>query len=175
MARQTGTDAANGSGGSSAGRTEPNAKFNQTSFLYGGNAAYVEQLQADFERDPNSVDPEWRAFFAQLGDDRAAVETSASGPHWRKPNWPVAANGELISALDGDWAKTTEGAKPGARPDRGAKPELAGKPADGAAPADVQRATRDSVRALMMIRAYRMRGHLHARSGSARHRTAKGQ
>jgi 2-oxoglutarate dehydrogenase E1 component len=159
MARQNGTDAANGSGGSSAGRTEPNARFNQTSFLYGGNAAYVEQLQADFERDPNSVDPEWRAFFGQLHDDRAAVETSANGPHWRKPNWPVVANGELISALDGDWAKTAEGAKP----ERGAKPEAAAKPADGAAPADVRRATRDSVRALMMIRAYRMRGHLHAR------------
>ena len=112
MARQNGTEAANGSGGASAGRSEPNAKFKQTSFLYGGNAAYVEQLQADFERDPNSVDPEWRAFFAQLADDRGAIERNASGPQWRKPNWPVAANGELISALDGDWAKTPMRAGP---------------------------------------------------------------
>src|SRR5690606_31957258 len=29
--------------------------------------------------------------------------------------------------------------------------------------ADVQQATRDSVRAIMLIRAYRMRGHLHAK------------
>ncbi len=174
MARQNGTDAANGSGGSGAGRSEGNDKFAQTSFLYGGNAAYVEQLQADFERDPNAVDPEWRAFFAQLNDDRAAVESSAGGPHWRKPNWPPVANGELVSALDGDWGQA-EGIKPGAKAERGPKPEL-GKPERGAdaatlptpaaiatPAADVQRATRDSVRALMMIRAYRMRGHFHAK------------
>ena len=32
-----------------------------------------------------------------------------------------------------------------------------------AAPADVHQSTRDSVRAIMLIRAYRMRGHLHAK------------
>ncbi|MFM9973904.1 MAG: 2-oxoglutarate dehydrogenase E1 component, partial [Beijerinckiaceae bacterium] len=43
--------------------------------------------------------------------------------------------------------------------------KLGKKSAEVAAPAsqqDIQQATRDSVRALMMIRAYRMRGHLHA-------------
>ncbi len=162
MARQNGNETANGSGGASAGRSERNAKFAQTSFLYGGNAAYVEQLQAAFERDPNSVEPEWRAFFGELKDDRRAVEINANGPRWQKPNWPLAPNGELISALDGDWsqmeAKPGLAAKPAAKAE--AKPETT--PAASAAP-DVLRATRDSVRALMMIRAYRMRGHLHAR------------
>ncbi len=46
----------------------------------------------------------------------------------------------------------------------------AGKPA---AAADIQQATRDSVRALMMIRAYRMRGHLHANL-DPRHRAQEG-
>ena len=65
MARQNGTEAANGSAGSSSGsgasRTAANAGFLDSSFLYGGNAAYVEQLQAAYEADPTSVAPEWRA------------------------------------------------------------------------------------------------------------------
>ncbi|VFU09842.1 2-oxoglutarate dehydrogenase E1 component [Methylocella tundrae] len=165
MARQNGTDTANGSGGASAGRSEPNAKFAQTSFLYGGNAAYVEQLQAAYERDRNAVDPEWRSFFEQLNDERAAVETSANGPHWRAPNWPLTPNGELISALDGNWGKPDLTAKAAAKGDQKAeaKPAIEAKPGSAVPGPDVQRATRDSVRALMMIRAYRMRGHLHAK------------
>jgi 2-oxoglutarate dehydrogenase E1 component len=76
-------------------------------------------------------------------------------PSWKKPNWPVAANGELVSALDGNWGAV----------EKIVGDKLAKKSADKGAPAsaaDVQQATRDSVRALMMIRAYRMRGHLFA-------------
>ena len=157
MARQTGTDATNGSGGSSAGRSEPNAKFTQTSFLYGGNAAYVEQLQADFERDPNAVDPQWRAFFAQLSDDRAAVETQRQGTAMAQAE--LAARRQWRTDF-GARRRLGESGRAGANP----RPNPSRRKAGGrrGAAADVQRATRDSVRALMMIRAYRMRGHLHA-------------
>ena len=154
MARQDTNGAANGSGGAGGGRSASNAKFAQTSFLYGGNAVYVEQLQDAYRRDPASVDPEWREFFDQMNDDRAAIEKNAHGPHWKAPNWPVAANGELVSALDGNWAVTEK--------QIAAKLEAKASGAGAVSPADLLRATRDSVRALMMIRAYRMRGHLHA-------------
>ncbi|WP_084572998.1 2-oxoglutarate dehydrogenase E1 component [Methylocapsa aurea] len=166
MARQDSNGAMNGSGGANAPRSDPNANFARTSFLYGGNAAYVEQLQDAYLRDPASVDPEWRAFFERLSDDGAAIERSAHGPRWKTPGWPIAANGELVSALDGDWPAAE---KPGAARGEGkaeGKPQAkdAGKPSEAGqlSPADLRRATRDSVRALMMIRAYRMRGHLHA-------------
>ena len=42
-------------------RQDANAAFARTSFLYGGNAAYVEQLQSRYEANPASVDAEWRA------------------------------------------------------------------------------------------------------------------
>ncbi|WOJ90573.1 2-oxoglutarate dehydrogenase E1 component [Methylocapsa polymorpha] len=154
MARQDTNGAVNGSGGAGNGRSAPNAKFARTSFLYGGNAAYVEQLQDAYRRDPASVDPEWREFFDQMNDDRAAIEKNAHGPHWKAPNWPVAANGELVSALDGNWAATEK--------QIAAKLEAKASGAGAVSQADLLRATRDSVRALMMIRAYRMRGHLHA-------------
>ena len=137
------------------GRQDQNEAFIETSFLYGGNAAYIEELQGRYEKDPSSVDAEWRAFFDALKDDPESVQKSVKGASWKKPNWPITKRDDLVSALDGNWAdiEKTVGDK------------LKGK-ADGSKAAvsqsDLQQATRDSVRALMMIRAYRMRGHLHA-------------
>ncbi len=37
-------------------RQDANAAFALTSFLYGGNAAYVEDLHARYQADPTSVD-----------------------------------------------------------------------------------------------------------------------
>ena len=47
-------------------RQDANAAFARTSFLYGGNAAYIEDLYAKFEADPASVEAEWRTFFEAL-------------------------------------------------------------------------------------------------------------
>ena len=55
-------------------RQEQNDVFARTSFLYGGNAGFIEQLYARYETDPNSVDPEWQAFFAELGDEAPTDE-----------------------------------------------------------------------------------------------------
>ncbi len=154
MARREANGNSDG-GGAAVVQSSTNTAFANTSFLYGGNAAYVEQLHAAYEQDPGSVDLEWRDFFSGLNDSAADVEKNARGPSWAKPNWPITANGELVSALDGNWAtlETALGNK--------IKSKAEAKGAQ-VAHEDVQRATRDSVRALMMIRAYRMRGHLHA-------------
>ena len=126
------------------------------SFLTGANAAYIEDLYASFEANPASVDAEWQSYFASLNDAPKDVEKAAQGASWKKPNWPVHANGEMVSALDGNWGISEKvlAAKITAK--------AAAAPAPGISAADLQQATRDSVRAIMMIRAYRMRGHLHA-------------
>jgi len=82
---------------------EANDIMAQTSFLYGGNAAYIEQMYARYEDNPGSVPVEWQSFFAELKDDPDEVRKSAAGASWKQANWPVQANGELVSALDGDW------------------------------------------------------------------------
>ena len=46
-----------------------NDAFSQSSFLYGGNAAYVEQLYDEYRRDPAKVDASWREFFEGLKDE----------------------------------------------------------------------------------------------------------
>src|SRR5512147_2014504 len=137
-------------------RQDANAIFANTSFLYGGDAAYIEDLYAKYEADPAAVDAEWRAFFQSLKDEKADVVKGARGASWKKPNWPVRANGDLVAALDGQWAETEK--KIGEKISAAAQ-------AKGVAlsSADVMQATRDSIHALMLIRAYRIRGHFHAK------------
>src|SRR6202046_1267856 len=133
-------------------RQDANAAFALTSFLYGGNADYIDDLYARYEADPRSVDDEWQTFFQSLKDNAADVERNARGPSWGRPDWPPLPGGDLVAALDGNWTETL-GAK--------VKAQAQSRGVDISS-AEGGRATRDSVRALMLIRAYRARGHFHA-------------
>jgi 2-oxoglutarate dehydrogenase E1 component len=117
----------------------------QNEVLQGVNAAYIDNLLAAYEADPSSVGPQWRAFFASLGSTPQARGGASGSPSWARADWPILESDELAAALAGEF---------GAGEAPKAEPALTGE--------EVQRAARDSVRALMMIRAYRMRGHLHA-------------
>jgi 2-oxoglutarate dehydrogenase E1 component len=137
-------------------RQDANAAFALSSFLQGTNATYIDDLYARYEQDPTSVEAEWQEFFKSLKDTPADVQKNAEGPSWGRDNWPLTPRDELTSALDGNWAAVEKavGAKLAAKaPAKGAEPSAA----------DINQATRDSVRALMLIRAYRMRGHFHAK------------
>ena len=136
-------------------RQEANAAFALTSFLYGGNAAYIEDLYAHYETDPKALDAEWQAFFASLKDNAADVERSVSGPSWQETDWPVVSEGP-IPIFDAGWEEAEK--RLGAR-----VMERAHKAGVEISWSDVQQATRDSIRALMLIRAYRIRGHLAAK------------
>src|SRR3984885_9670176 len=135
-------------------RQDANAAFALSSFLQGTNATYIDEIYARYEKDPSSVDAEWQDFFKSLKDPPADVRKNAEGPSWGRNNWPLTPRDDLTSALDGNWAEVEKvvGGKIAAKAKGG---ELT--------PADVHQATRDSVRALMLIRAYRMRGHFHAK------------
>src|ERR1700710_1070313 len=138
-------------------RQDANAAFALSSFLQGTNATYIDELYARYEKDPSSVDAEWQEFFKSLKDQPADVIKNADGPSWGRDNWPLTPRDDLTSALDGNWAQVEKavGTKIAAK-------AQASKGAEVTA-ADIHQATRDSVRALMLIRAYRMRGHFHAK------------
>jgi len=138
-----------------ARQDQANDQFSLTSFLYGGNADYIEALHAAYEDDPSSVDDEWQQFFGALKDDAGDVRKNARGASWSRPSWPLQANGELVSALDGNWGLVEKVIDKKMR-------DKAAAGGTAVSEADLQRSARDSVRAIMMIRAYRMRGHLHA-------------
>src|SRR5512136_1334764 len=95
-------------------KTDLTTAFEQTSFLYGGNAQYIEQLYAKYLENPAAVDPHWRQFFAGLEDHEAKV----NGPSWQRKDWPRPESGELVSALDGNWPAAPA---PAAKPAKGAE------------------------------------------------------
>jgi 2-oxoglutarate dehydrogenase E1 component len=126
-----------------------NDQFRASSFLQGGNAAYIEGLHERFEKDPASVDQSWRDFFAAL------AEPAAPAPSWARQDWPPMPTDELTSALTGQWPAEAKAAGDKIK----AKAESAGT---AISDAQLRQAVLDSLRALMLIRAYRIRGHLAA-------------
>src|SRR4029453_1496195 len=75
------------------------------------------------------------------------------GPSWGRPNWPVTELDPVNAGLDptdAELAPVVEKAK-------------AVAPAAGAAPPGVRGAAEESIRAMMLIRTYRVRGHLAAK------------
>ena len=135
-----------------------NQVFAETSFLYGSNAAFIEDLHGKWAADPASVSGEWRAFFDQLRDNAESVKASNAAGSWGRSG--SAEPTEETGVFDGRW--------PAPKPDP-KKPAAASAPAaaPAAAPAgvsgdEIRAAAHDSIRALMLIRSYRVRGHLQA-------------
>ncbi len=130
-----------------------NDAFRAESALHGANAAYIDRLQARYAQDPGAVDDEWAAYFRALGEDAAPA-----GPSWARSDWPPQPSDELTAALDGQWP-----APPPAKEQKAAADKILKKAQEQGTPItdkQLRRAVLDSVRALMIIRAYRIRGHL---------------
>jgi 2-oxoglutarate dehydrogenase E1 component len=134
-------------------RQAQNAAFQITSFLDGANASYIEEMQAQYERNPGSVSDEWRLFFESLREERGRLGPESQGATWGVPLTQLQSNGDLVSALTGDYGA----AERDIRGKLEARAHSAGFEMSAIASL---RATQDSIRALMLIRAYRVMGHL---------------
>ncbi|MEM6903953.1 MAG: thiamine pyrophosphate-dependent enzyme, partial [Pseudomonadota bacterium] len=122
----------------------------QLSFLTGANADFIANIYQKFLADPQSVDDSWAEFFAQLNEDGRALLDEMQGASWRD---------ERIANQINDPYDTL--------PDFAAEAgELAAASAAMAevstSSTSVRQAVLDSLRAIMLIRAYRVRGHLEA-------------
>jgi 2-oxoglutarate dehydrogenase E1 component len=115
----------------------------------GANAAFISDLYARWVERPDSVDQSFAELFAALNDEARSVLTDAVGASWAPRHFEVEPP-----------------AKPAAPAAKGAPGKTAAAPASpkDAAPSkeQIRAATLDSIRALMMIRVYRVRGHLEA-------------
>ena len=135
-----------------------NEQFHASSFMQGHNAAYLEQLYAQYAHDPNTVDSAWQAFFQALGDADLDVKADASGPSWARKDWPPQPTDDLTAALTGEWMPPPQEAAAAKEKILGKAKELDSTVSQEA----MRRAVLDSIRALMIIRAHRIRGHLSA-------------
>src|SRR5271167_4416012 len=100
-----------------------NSVLAETSFLYGGNAEFVEDLHSRWATDPSSVEPSWRAYFSSLADSTDGILHASEQPAWTPEPLPEARP-DWLSAIDGLWpamdAKLTSRVierTPSARPD----------------------------------------------------------
>ncbi len=133
-------------------------RIDEHSFLYGTNANYIEELYARYKTEPGAIDEAWSEVFDDLADDEASILAElASARATRRVQAlddepegfgfpPNGGDGRAASGHDG--ATVWE---------RGPAPP----PGSRASVAEFALA-RDSIRILMMIRAYRVRGHLAA-------------
>ncbi|WP_404381613.1 2-oxoglutarate dehydrogenase E1 component [Caenispirillum salinarum] len=119
----------------------------EASFLTGANAIFIAELYERWLDDPNSVDQSWQTFFAELHDDPEAVRGERHAGAWAPDG-----RAKVIGAVDPDEA--AQAAK---------KKKEAPKGGAGLSTDEVRSRTLDSIRALMLIRAYRVRGHLMAK------------
>ncbi|MFK7876305.1 MAG: 2-oxoglutarate dehydrogenase E1 component [Paracoccaceae bacterium] len=133
-----------------------NDQFHASSFMQGHNAEYLEQMYARYATDPNAVDESWQAFFKALGDDEVSVKREATGPSWARTDWPPMPGDDLHGALTGEYAPEEV---------KAAGTKIKAKAAEKnieVSEDQIKRAVLDSIRTLMIIRAYRIRGHLAA-------------
>ena len=126
-----------------------NEIFEKTSFLHGTNSAFIEQMYEKYLHNPLSVPTDWQTFFSGISDQPTNEMKDASWSEYRdiKSN-----NGDLVSAIDGNWPDEV----------RSFENELKSSNAINIHEGTSKNATLDSIRAIMMIRAYRIRGHLKA-------------
>ena len=113
-----------------------NTIYKKTSFLAGNNSEFINEFYADYISDPNSLPESWRKFFDGLSDDEKLVYENLKGPSWSPKKRIQKLNIKLDKLETSDELSTDLNVK------------------------SIKQASKDSVRAIMLIRAYRIRGHL---------------
>ena len=110
------------------------------SLLSGANATFIAEMNAQWTLNPKSVDKSWAAYFAHLQALGVGDEGAEAGPSWGREA------SRVVGAIDPEESirAVAEGHVTGRNVNAG----------------DIRAATLDSLRAVMLIRAYRIRGHL---------------
>ena len=118
-------------------------------FLSSSNAEYIAHLYTQYLVNPHLVDKSWQEFFDSLADDEADLLRELNGASWTPSENKRTKRGFSHTAS----VMSTEDIAT-------ASPANKNKTFDGATEEEMQRMASDSIAALMLIRAYRMRGHL---------------
>ena len=113
--------------------SDSNITFKKTSFLSGINSEFINQFYSDYLSDPNSLPESWKNFFDGLSEDEKLILNDLKGPSW-SPEKKIKNKSLLVNKINSTHEEENL--------------------------ASIKQASKDSVRAIMLIRAYRIRGHL---------------
>ena len=83
-----------------------NEIFDKTSFLHGVNTAYIEEMFEKFQTDPNNVPNDWKEFF--LGITHNIKNQNSLKASWSQKKDVELSNGDLVSAIDGNWSREVQ-------------------------------------------------------------------
>ena len=111
---------------------------------------FSKALYAQYLANPSSVDADWQAYFAGLGEQGLTPTQLGRGPAWRRDQKPATAQGRDHRRAD----------RPGLQPPPKPRPRPARQPARRRP--NARAAAQDSIRAIQLVRAYRVIGHLEA-------------
>ena len=123
-----------------------NEIFDKTSFLHGINAAYIEEMFEKFQSDPNNVPSDWKEFFIGITDNIKKQNNLKAS--WSKEREVELSNGDLVSAVDGNWSRKSY------------SEEIQIDNKNSLTVEEIKQQTLDSIGALRLIRAFRVNGHL---------------
>jgi 2-oxoglutarate dehydrogenase E1 component len=116
--------------------------FDTTTPFFAGNATFIEELYERYLSDPNSVDASWREAFAAAKNGAAAGKRDAS--------WA-----QITSRVIGVKEESSEFRAQGSGKEKKSPTSDPRSLTPG-----VEQYAHDAIRAMMMVRAYRVRGHL---------------
>jgi 2-oxoglutarate dehydrogenase E1 component len=128
-----------------------NKVFQTTSFLSKSNSSYIEQMYEKFCNDPNQLPDSWKQYFDALGEEKELINKETNGASWSPKKIKSNVDIDLDSYekfIPSNLSYSIE--------------EKIKKEKPQSSPIELEQSTKDSVRAIMMIRAYRIRGHLQA-------------
>ena len=111
--------------------------YKKTSFLAGVNSRQIDELYTQYLENPSSLTPDWRNFFQGLGDEEKNIIDNSNGPSWSRKK-PIKIKIDKSIKINLEKENSSSDLKD----------------------ISVTQAAKDSVRAIMLIRAYRIRGHL---------------
>ncbi len=112
--------------------------FEKTSFLGNNSSEFVETLYADYLNNPDKLPEQWRNFFEGLNEKREKILKDVNGPSWSRK--------KRIKSTATDSYKYSD--------------KKNGDLQDSINESNVIEAAKNSVRANILVRAYRIRGHL---------------
>ena len=117
-----------------------NSNFEKTSFLQGGNSPFIKELYLQYLKNPTTVPESWQQFFEGLNEDEESIKKEILGPSWAPKKKINLKNN--IKEKDLVKAKEISNNKTPFSED------------------SHEREKEQSVKAIALIRAYRIRGHL---------------